>query len=219
MIFVHLQLLYISMCIYWTHEWLIFWSDCTLHFVVIRFFKEALKFIDIISLIPRPRSPFVAVLQASLVGTWEWDYKFMYTCQPVWAKACVGLINLQLSHKDVLAKGQIYTQLVTCPDPFWKGVCTVHKTNSDQHRTHCSCLNGMGGAGECTCHYQHGARCGGNVSRDRCCPRCCHCCASRESIHCFHTCCLDDFHHPLALAKVSRFHENVTSAREEEGWH
>ena len=118
------------MCIYWTHEWLIFWSDCTLHFVVIRFFKEALKFIDIFSLIPRTRSPFVAVLQASLVGTWEWDYKFMYTCQPVWAKARVGLINLQLSHKDVLAKGQIYTQLVTCPDPFRKGVCTVHKTNS-----------------------------------------------------------------------------------------
>jgi len=107
----------LRMCIYWTHEWLIFWSDCTLHFVVIRFFKEALMFIDIISLIPRPCSPSVAVLQASLVWTWEWDYKFMYTRQPVWAKACVGLINLQLSHKDALAKGQIYTQLVSYPDP------------------------------------------------------------------------------------------------------
>ena len=39
------------------------------------FRKEALEFIDIISLIPRPHPAFVAALQASLVGTWEWDYK------------------------------------------------------------------------------------------------------------------------------------------------
>ena len=35
------------------------------------FSKEALEFIDIISLIPRPRQAFVAALQASLVETWE----------------------------------------------------------------------------------------------------------------------------------------------------
>ena len=40
------------------------------------FSKEALKFIDIISLIPRPHPAFVAALQASLVETWEWDYNY-----------------------------------------------------------------------------------------------------------------------------------------------
>ena len=216
MIFVHLKLLHIYMCIYWTHERLIFWfifvSDCTLHFVVIRFFKEALKFIDILSLIPRPHPPFVAVLQASLVWTWEWDYKFMYTCQPVWAKACVGLINLQLSHKDVLAKGQIYTQLVTCPDHFWKGVRTVHKTNSASAQNSLQLPKWMGGAGECTCHYQHGA------ARRECIPRSVLsllCIASINSLFPY----LLPERLPPPLAKVSRFHENVTSAREEEGWH
>ena len=46
-----------------------FVCDCTLHFVAIIFFpKEELKFIDIISLIPRPHPAFVAALQASLIG-------------------------------------------------------------------------------------------------------------------------------------------------------
>jgi len=48
------------------------------------------------------------------------------------------------------------------------------------------------------------ARCGGNVS----CDRCCHCCASRESFPY-----LLPGRLPPPLAKVSRFHENVTSAR------
>ena len=39
------------------------------------FSKEAVKFIDIIILILRSRPPCVAALQASLVETWDWDYK------------------------------------------------------------------------------------------------------------------------------------------------
>ena len=84
------------------------------------FFKEVLEFIDIISLIPRPRSPCVAVLQASLVWTWEWDYKFMYTCQPVWAKACVALrttVSLQKSLNFRSDKKVL---------PYMDNDCTIH---------------------------------------------------------------------------------------------
>ena len=73
--------------------WFEFARDCTLHFLVITFFsKEALEFIDITSLIPRPR-PAAALLQHCKLGWWgpgNETISIMYTCEPSWAKACVA---------------------------------------------------------------------------------------------------------------------------------
>ena len=60
----------------------------------------------------------------------------------------------------------------------------------------------MGGAGKSTCHYYHS---GGNVSCDRC-------CASIGTLYPD----LLPARFFRAIGKLSRSHENVTSAREEE---
>ena len=71
--------------------WFEFVRDCTLHFLVITFFKEALEFIDIISLISRSRP---ALLQHCKLAWWRpgnETISIMYTCEPSWVKACVAL--------------------------------------------------------------------------------------------------------------------------------
>ena len=103
--FIHL---YLPKCIN-PHEWLLLSVACDLFVNIFNyffFFKEA-KFIDIISLIPRPRPPCVAALQASLVETWEWDYKHYVYLWTILGQIMCGSSTVSLQDEEIVGAFQI----------------------------------------------------------------------------------------------------------------
>ena len=94
---------YMSDCFYWfKFVWL--YIAFSSNYI---FSKEALKFIDIISLIPRPRPPCVAALQASLVETWEWDYKHYVYLWTILGQIMCGSSTVSLQHEEIVGAFQI----------------------------------------------------------------------------------------------------------------